>query len=165
VGWFKNLFAKEQKQSGIVERTFRGTPKYPPVVFRDYGLRRNANVSICVGSLFPAKRIHEAIRFVARFKGEYLFIFGEGPERDQLQALIDEIGCSDRIFLCGAVSKATLALAYNIADICISTSAHEGYGLSLAEAKVCGCTLISYTGDGRDDVGVDISLGSVRENR
>ena len=134
-------------------------------LFRDWGLRRNANLGICVAALRSSKQVEQAIMFTARFANEYLMIFGEGPERPKLQALIDELGVNDRIMLCGQVSQQALALAFNVADWCISTSAHEGYGMALKEAKDSGCTIISYTGDGRDDVGVDISLGDVREMR
>ena len=132
-------------------------------LFRDWGLFRQGKLSVTVAALRPIKRVHEAIHYIARFEGQFLLIFGEGPEREKLQSLIDQLCVGDRIILMGVVSQQVLALIYNIADTFLSTSEHEGYGMALREAKACGCTTISYIGDGRTGDAVDISLGDVRE--
>ena len=132
-------------------------------LFEERDLKSNQNLTITVGSLIADKNHEETIRFIAGFEGEYLLIFGEGPDRNRLQKIIYLLGVEDRIFLCGVVSRETLAFMYNFADTFISSSKHEGYGLALREAKASGCTVRSYTGDGRTLNDVDIDLGNVKE--
>lgn len=63
-----------------------------------------------------------------------------------LRALIAARGLAERIELTGAASDAQLADFYDRADVFVSASLYEGYGMVLAEAMAHGLPLVSTTG-------------------
>lgn len=63
-----------------------------------------------------------------------------------LRAQIEAAGLEDRITLAGAVDDDTLAAMYDRADLFVSASHYEGYGMVLTEALVRGLPLVASTG-------------------
>jgi glycosyltransferase involved in cell wall biosynthesis len=63
-----------------------------------------------------------------------------------LRAAIASVGLADRILLAGAVGEAELARLYDRADVFVSPSLFEGYGMVLAEAMARGLPLVASTG-------------------
>jgi len=54
----------------------------------------------------------------------------------------------------GKCSPEELVLDYNIADVCINITSNEGFGLSIAEAVMCGTPIIAnVTGGLQDQIG------------
>jgi glycosyltransferase involved in cell wall biosynthesis len=70
-----------------------------------------------------------------------LDIYGEGSLRDELQGLIDELGLSDKIKLCGRTDNIGKMLVES--DLFILTSNAEGMPNSLMEAMAVGLACIS----------------------
>ncbi len=107
---------------------------------------RVAGRVVMLNRLAPGKRVDYAIRafatVVAAVPGATLDIYGEGAERERLQALIDELGMPAHIALRGLTNEGAAVL--DAASIFLSTSAFEGQGLSLAEALVHGCPAVAY---------------------
>lgn len=101
---------------------------------------------VMLNRLAPGKRVDHAIRafreVVARVPGATLDIYGDGPERDRLQDLIDELGMGAHVALRGTTDDPSRVLREAL--VFVSTSAYEGQGLSLAEALVEGCPVVSY---------------------
>ncbi len=62
---------------------------------------------------------------------------------DRLRAAIDSSGCADRIRLSGAISEDELAALYAGADLFVSASLHEGYGMALADALAHGLAIVA----------------------
>ena len=63
-----------------------------------------------------------------------------------LAALIAAEGLAGRVALAGAVDDATLARLYDGADVFVSPSLFEGYGMVLAEAMARGLPIVASTG-------------------
>jgi glycosyltransferase involved in cell wall biosynthesis len=63
-----------------------------------------------------------------------------------LRSAITSAALADRILLAGAVDDAELAHLYDRADVFVSPSLFEGYGMVLAEAMARGLPLIASTG-------------------
>lgn len=107
---------------------------------------RDAGRVVMLNRLAPGKRVEHAIRafaaVVAAVPGASLDIYGEGAERERLQALIDELGMPAHIALRGLTNDGGAVL--DAASVFLSTSAFEGQGLSLAEALVHGCPVVAY---------------------
>lgn len=104
-----------------------------------------------VGRLAPNKRQERLIRLVAALRsavdpGARLFLVG-GPGPTSyvrgLQRLADTLA-PDAVTFTGPVSDAVLAAHYAAADLFVSTSEHEGFGLPLLEAMRAGVPIIAY---------------------
>lgn len=93
--------------------------------------------------------IDDAIRAVAPLAAAgrcTLYIGGDGPDRTQLQSLIDRVGCHDSIRLLGRLSDEHLRLAYQAADLfLLPTRALECFGLISLEAMVHGLPVLGTT--------------------
>src|SRR5688572_19194474 len=60
-----------------------------------------------------------------------------------LQAAIRETGLADRIALAGPASEDDIARHYAAADLMVSASLYEGYGMALAEALARGLPIVT----------------------
>jgi glycosyltransferase involved in cell wall biosynthesis len=72
-----------------------------------------------------------------------LAIYGEGPDRPQLERLRAMSGCEGRIMLSGLVKDSAEALAE--ASLFVLPSRFEGYPNALLEALACGLPVIATT--------------------
>jgi GalNAc-alpha-(1->4)-GalNAc-alpha-(1->3)-diNAcBac-PP-undecaprenol alpha-1,4-N-acetyl-D-galactosaminyltransferase len=70
-----------------------------------------------------------------------LAIYGEGPDRAQLERLRSESGCEDRMMLPGLVKDSAEALGR--ASVFVLPSRFEGYPNALLEALACGLPVIA----------------------
>ena len=101
---------------------------------------------VMLNRLAPGKRIDHAVRAFAEVvravPDARLDVYGEGPEHDRLQALIDELGVGAHVALRGLTDAPARVLADAFASL--STSAYEGQGLALAESLAAGCPVVAY---------------------
>ncbi|MEI6668134.1 MAG: glycosyltransferase [Acidobacteriota bacterium] len=95
-----------------------------------------------VGRVIPNKRIEHLIRFFARYKTRYnprsrLLIVGSSQEFDRYQTmlhdLVGRLGVSD-VHFTGHVSNEELTAYYDVADLFLCASEHEGFCVPLVEA-------------------------------
>jgi glycosyltransferase involved in cell wall biosynthesis len=128
-------------------------------MFTNWGEPRDNQLIVSVGALIPRKQFDLAIREVAKIPGAKLEIYGEGPEKMKLKALIRDLGVTDRIAIKGQVTREQLAARYNRAILLIMLSYGEGFGLVMKEAQACGCKTLVFKGDGMEDTGPDFALG------
>lgn len=101
-------------------------------------------VLVAAGRLAPWKGFADLIRAMAivrQRREARLLILGDGPLRDELQQLIDELGLQDRIRLEGYVQNPLKYFA--LADVFVLSSHVEGLPNVLVEAMLCGCTPVS----------------------
>jgi glycosyltransferase involved in cell wall biosynthesis len=103
------------------------------------------NLIVAMGRLSREKCFDLLIRAYSSFAAEYsdwnLMILGEGPERDSLEALIDELGLGDRVKLPGTIRYPHVMLKR--ADMFVSSSELEGFPMALCEAMACGLPVIA----------------------
>ena len=83
-----------------------------------------------------------------------------------LRTAIAESGLAHRVTLAGAVDEAALDGLYDAADIVVSPSLFEGYGMVLTEAMARGLPLVASTGGAADEtmpdeVGLKVPPGDV----
>ena len=94
-----------------------------------------------VGRLHPVKNFDGLIAAMGLLPPETrLAIWGEGPERANLSALIAGMGLQDRIALCGESENMAQALAD--ADMYVQPSKSEGCSFTVAEAMLQGKPVI-----------------------
>jgi glycosyltransferase involved in cell wall biosynthesis len=102
---------------------------------------------VYAGRLLREKRIDLLLRAVAllapRHPGVLLAVFGNGPYRDALRRLADELGISDRVDFRGHVDTSD-EVWENLgrARIAVQPSEREGFGLFPLEAMAAGLPVV-----------------------
>jgi len=94
---------------------------------------------LSVGRLAPYKRNDSVIDAIARAPiSVSLVLVGEGPDRARLEALAHSLGVADRVLFAGRVDDDELAAWWSKADVFVSMSEQESFGLALGEALAAG---------------------------
>lgn len=114
------------------------------------------------GRFQPRKALDMAVRAIARIPGAWLWLIGDGGERDDLAALAKTLGVSDRVRFIGWVDDPVHHIA--AADVFLMPSRHEPLGNLLLEAWAAGVPSVStrsegpswYMRDGVDGLMADI---------
>ena len=107
---------------------------------------------LAVGTVSPRKGYDVLIAALRRLGDlEWRATIAGATDRDPeaadgLRRAIDEAGLAKRVTLAGAVGPEGLETLYGQADIVVSPSLFEGYGMVLAEALAHGLPLVASTG-------------------
>ena len=100
---------------------------------------------IAAGRLSPQKNYELLIRAFNRicncFPEYRVEIYGEGPEKDSLEKLIQELGLQSKIILMG--TKLNVIKEEAAASLYVMSSDYEGFPNALAEAMASGLPVIS----------------------
>lgn len=119
-----------------------------PVFFSvpDIQKKKSSSTSILVvARLEKEKGVDLAIsgfsELIRRGKDAMLFIAGEGKEKKNLSNFAESLDLGHRVSFLGKVSD--MDSVYGGADILLSTSLYEGYGLSIMEAAASGIPVVS----------------------
>jgi glycosyltransferase involved in cell wall biosynthesis len=137
----------------------------PPSVAKatraDFGIPSDAFVMVTVGRVVARKATPQLVKALAAAQrpDTHLLIVGDGPEADAVRSAAAEAGLSDRVHLLGQVSDERKYQALGIADVFVSATQHEGFGLVFLEAMAYGLPVISYDHGGQTDFLVDGKTG------
>ncbi|WP_203582345.1 glycosyltransferase [Microbacterium hibisci] len=100
---------------------------------------------VMLNRLAPQKRVDLAVRawpaVLAAVTDARLDIYGDGPLRNELQGLIDELGVAASVTLHGATADRDAI--FDRAALFVTSTAFEGQGLSIAEALARGLPVVS----------------------
>ena len=104
-----------------------------------------------VGRIVPSKAQHRLIEALWAHRRLYggnsrLHLVGAAPSRRylaSLRAFVDDLGLRDAVRLTGEVSDAQLGAYFAAADVYVSTSVHEGFGVPLVEAFRAGVPVVA----------------------
>lgn len=139
----------------------------PPVVARcrrgDFGIPEDAFVMVTVGRLVGRKatvRLVEALQAAGR-PHAHLLIVGDGPDAAAIRRSADDAGVGACVHLLGQVSDARKYQALSTADIFVSASQHEGFGLVFLEAMAYGLPIVCFDHGGQTDFLVNGETGFV----
>lgn len=151
----KEYFPKRiQKKTSIIFNPVRitSTPfsKAEGIKVEDGRLNR----IISVARLFPQKNQEMMIRAFAKFADKYpdwqLVIYGEGPRRQSLQLLIDNLQLTNRVLLPGRTEHVIDELQKS-KIFCLSSD-YEGMSNSMIEAICVGLPIVSTKVSGTDEL-------------
>ena len=137
-----------QRNFGVAEQQLR-------VIYNPYDLDKLAHLAaeppaleieedyiVSVGRLVPNKNFGMLIRAYQRAGlTEKLIILGEGPERANLEALIQELGLQDRVVLAGFLENPYALMSR--ARFAVFASQAEGFPNAMAEAMALSLPVIA----------------------
>jgi glycosyltransferase involved in cell wall biosynthesis len=138
-------------------------PSQEAPVRRELGIPEDAFVMVTVGRLVARKanlKLVEAL-VAAQRPNAHLLIVGDGPEADAIQTAAAHAGLGDRVHLTGQVSEERKFQALASADIFVSASQHEGFGLVFLEAMAYRLPIICFDHGGQTDFLTDGETGFV----
>ncbi len=119
---------------------------------KSLNLGANEIVMVTVGRLVRRKAINELIEMLPELPERVrLVIVGDGPMKPELDALSRRLGLGERVRFTGIVEEEDKFRLLKVADLFVSTSLHEGFGLVFLEAMAMGLPVVSYDKGGQTD--------------
>jgi glycosyltransferase involved in cell wall biosynthesis len=141
--------SKRELVEGLGFRPDRVSVVHPGVDprFSPGGTRSGQPLVVAVGRLVAVKRfdllVHALVELKASHPALRAVIVGDGYERGALRELIARSDADGWIQLAGRVDDETLLGLYRSAWVLASTSAREGWGMTLTEAAACGTPAVA----------------------
>jgi len=131
-------------------------------------VQREPDMAVSVGRLSEEKYLASAVRafrlVVDEIPDAVYRIYGTGPERDSLDALIKELGLTKNVFLEGFTDDAATQLAR--AQVSLTTSVYEGFCMSVAESCLQETPVIAFDVEyGPSDIVPTAAHGSILPTR
>ena len=111
------------------------------------GLSFDKKIGVCVARLSEEKNLDILIKSVSVLIDNKLniYIVGDGPLKNRLEALIDSLGLKDSVKLVGPVNHDEIYWWLNAADFFCLPSQREGCPVVIHEALACGLPVLSTT--------------------
>ena len=141
----------------------------PPGVDREFvpGERSEHPLVVAVGRLVPYKRFDKLIDVLVELKHRHprltAVIAGEGFERTRLERLVASRDAGSWLDLPGRVDFPTLLRLYQSAWVLASSSAFEGWGLTISEAAACATPSVASPIAGHFDAVEEAKTGFLAE--
>ena len=128
-------------------------PILPPFSRQELGLLNDQIVLVTVGRLIARKANQQLIEALAKLNNPklVLVLLGEGPARTELEELAKRLRVENRVIMTGFVSEGRKYQYLQAADVFVSTTSHEGFGLMYVEAMFCRLPIITYNHGGQSD--------------
>ncbi|HEX6811466.1 MAG TPA: N-acetyl-alpha-D-glucosaminyl L-malate synthase BshA [Planctomycetota bacterium] len=116
-------------------------------------------VLVHVSNFRPVKRLSDVVRAFAAIRREVparLILIGDGPDREHALAIAADLGCQHKVEHLGMQDRLEEVLPQ--ADLFLSASETESFGLSMLEAMSCGVPCVSTAVGGVAEVLGDTGL-------
>lgn len=108
--------------------------------------------------------------FCNYFKGKEvkLIIAGDGPEKENLAKLVNDLKINNQVIFKGALTREEVKVEMNRCDIFALGSKFETFGVVLIEALACGKPVISTRNGGANDIvkesnGIIVDINNIDE--
>jgi len=139
---------------GIDLAKFRSDIKTRNNLRKQLKISENEKIIITCGRLAKEKATHRLINafdiLEKKYDNLHLFLCGDGPLRNELEALVKQKETGNKIRFLGFQDDVSGYL--KMSDIFVLPSVIEGFGISLVEAMACGLTVISTQTPGPSEI-------------
>jgi glycosyltransferase involved in cell wall biosynthesis/peptidoglycan/xylan/chitin deacetylase (PgdA/CDA1 family) len=113
------------------------------------------------------KGLEISLRVTAELKKKYpdvhLAVVGNGDKQARYEALAEYLGVASQVEFCGRLDGQELLAAYQSANVVITPSRREVFGMVLVEAMACGVPVVASAVEGIPDVVDDGEVGFLIE--
>lgn len=96
-----------------------------------------------VSALIPSKRVAEGVMAVAKVPKTFLVVAGDGPERDRISQLAQELLPSRHVLL-GSIPRSETPSLYRQMDVFLHMSQDEPFGIVYLEAGSSGLPIVAH---------------------
>lgn len=128
-----------------------------------FGLSANQVLLMYLGRLGPEKNLPFLLRAFAgtaqAIKNVHLMLVGDGPEKEDLEERIQEMGLSDQVTFAGAAPYSEVPNYLAMADAFVTASVTEVHPLSIIEAMATGLPVLGIISPGVSDCIADEVTG------
>ncbi len=132
-----------------------GIPRPPKVQVsrQTFGFNDSEILLVTVGRLVARKAVDQLIHLINKLGRDdvRLIIIGSGPQEENLRNLAKQLSVQDKIRFMGFIEEDEKNKLLNIADLYVSTSQHEGFGLVYLEAMATENPVVCYDYGGQTD--------------
>jgi len=104
--------------------------------------QRDRPYLLCVGRLEKYKGVQHVVRVLPELPNYDLVVAGSGPYRAELERIAREEGVVDRVDFLGYVTDERLPGLYAGAEVYVTMSEFEAYGMTVAEALAAGTSCV-----------------------
>ncbi|MBC7261799.1 MAG: glycosyltransferase [Chloroflexi bacterium] len=160
---------------GVAHDRFQDDPDSSRVLREQLGIAVDAPVVLALGRLVYKKGFEYLVRampdLVKRFSNVRVVIAGEGPLRENLLRLAQELGVQDHLLLVNSVPWTDTPRYLNLCDVFVVPSVHDhkgnvdGLPNVLLEAMSCGKPIVATQVAGIPEVIVDRQNGLLVEEK
>ncbi len=108
---------------------------------------------VTVGRVVARKGVDQLVDLLHRLAQPdmHLTVVGDGPALPAVRERAESLGVNEQITFAGHVSEEEKIALLERADVYVSTSQHEGFGLSYLEGMALGLPMVSYDEGGHTD--------------
>lgn len=147
--------------NGIDTQRYFPDPSAKQRLIDSFSVRPTEITLATLSYLKPHKNIDTVIEACAQLAERgvsfRLFVVGDGPMRNELEALCRKMEIADRIHWLGHISDPVPIL--QACDIFLMVSKGEGFGLALAEAMACGAACVAARSGALSEIVEDTKSG------
>jgi 1,2-diacylglycerol 3-alpha-glucosyltransferase len=130
----------------------------------ELGYTLETPVMMTLSRLASEKRIDQVLSvfpaLVKAVPGLQFMIVGDGPEREELEALAQSLGVKDAVKFVGEVKHDQISPYYQLANLFVSSSDTETQGLTYIEAMAAGLKCTVRSGEYTDHIFDDPDIGT-----
>ncbi len=132
---------------------------------QQHGVDKDTKIFLILGRVAQEKSMDVSIKGYDAFRKAHpeikskMFVVGDGPQKEDLMKLSEELGDKDYIEFLGSVPASEVPFYYHLADIYTSASTTETQGLTFMEAMASGTPVLARFDTQLESVIIDNETG------
>ena len=109
-------------------------------------LPTDKKIILMVSALIDSKRVEAGVRAAAQVEDAYFVVAGDGPERERIKAVAEEL-MPGRYRLLGSLDRDKMPALFRSADVFLHMSQIEPFGIVYLEAAASGLAVVTHDRD------------------